>query len=53
MAPSPKAAQHGFLRGDEIECLVQHVRDLEGLAAQDKRQPARLFGVSMLVCTEL
>jgi hypothetical protein len=42
-------AQHGFLRSDHGERLVQGGRGLGGLAAQDKREPARIFGVHMLM----
>jgi hypothetical protein len=41
-------AQHRFLGRDAVECLVEGVRGLGGLAAQDKREPA---GSSACTCS--
>ena len=42
-------AQDGFVCCDDTERLVECVRSLGGLAAQHKREPARIFFVHMRV----
>ena len=42
-------AQDRFVGGDDTERLAEGVRSLGGLAAQHKREPARIFFVHMLV----